>query len=316
MLRPGGVSGFVSARLSLEQRAVGAYLGLAVGDALGATVEFMTPREIRAEFGFHDRIRGGGWLRLAPGRVTDDTEMALALGEGLLLAGEPQARAVAEAFDDWMRSKPVDIGNTVRRGIVRFRRTGEAQVPVNEHDAGNGALMRVLPVALFCLGREREQVESAVLTQARVTHNNRLSDAACLAVVEMVQLALVGASRNDLLHGPVRRLIEAEPAFNFRRTRQDNPTGYVVDTLRAVCQALFDTDSFGACLIDVVNRGGDADTTGAIAGMLAGALHGEPAIPRDWLRTLEPAVRERCAAQARALLAAGGSASVCTGDYR
>lgn len=59
-------------------RAIAAYLGLALGDALGATVEFMTPREIVAAHGVHDRIRGGGWLRLRAGQVTDDTTMSLA----------------------------------------------------------------------------------------------------------------------------------------------------------------------------------------------------------------------------------------------
>ena len=66
---------------ALESRAVAAYVSLAIGDALGATVEFMTPREIAAQYGSHDRIRGGGWLKLRPGQVTDDTTMALALGQ-------------------------------------------------------------------------------------------------------------------------------------------------------------------------------------------------------------------------------------------
>ena len=101
----------------MQPRAVAAYLGLAIGDALGATVEFMTPREIRALFGTHDEICGGGWLRLKPGQVTDDTTMSLALGQSILSAGGIDALNVAQAFDAWMRAKPVDIGNTVRRGI-------------------------------------------------------------------------------------------------------------------------------------------------------------------------------------------------------
>ena len=88
--------------ISAEERAVGAYLGLAVGDALGATVEFMTPREIRAEYGVHANIVGGGWLRLKPGQVTDDTTMALALGRAILSAGRVEAEAAALAFDAWM----------------------------------------------------------------------------------------------------------------------------------------------------------------------------------------------------------------------
>ncbi|MES9842986.1 MAG: ADP-ribosylglycohydrolase family protein, partial [Candidatus Thiodiazotropha endolucinida] len=77
----------------MEQRAFGAYLGLAVGDALGATTEFLTPREIREKHGVHDRICGGGWLRLKPGQVTDDTEMSLALGQSIIESGKVEAKA-------------------------------------------------------------------------------------------------------------------------------------------------------------------------------------------------------------------------------
>ena len=120
-------------------RAVAAYLGLAIGDALGATVAFMTPREIAAQYKVHDRIIGGGWLKLKAGQVTDDTTMALALGESILAAGRVDAHAIAAAFDAWMRAKPVDIGSTVRRGLLAYRKTGDPKMPTSEHDAGNGA---------------------------------------------------------------------------------------------------------------------------------------------------------------------------------
>ena len=287
----------------VESRAVGAYLGLAVGDALGATVEFMTPREIRAHFGVHDTIRGGGWLKLKPGQVTDDTTMALALGEAILRAGRTDARECALAFDAWMRAKPIDIGNTVRRGIVHFRSTGQTSTPLREDDAGNGACMRCLPVALVTFGLPEEQVRAACRAQAHVTHHNRLSDAATELVVRMVQRALAGGGIRQLLRECVQPLVTAQPAFRFRTRRLDNPSGYIVETMRAVLQALFETDSFGACLVDVVNRGGDADTTGAIAGMIAGALYGPQAIPTRWTNALEPAVRQTCERQARALIA-------------
>ncbi len=288
----------------LLDRARGAYLGLAVGDALGATVEFMTPREIRAAYGVHDRMRGGGWLRLRRGQVTDDTTMSLALGGSILDRGRVDAEAAAQAFDAWMRAKPVDIGNTVRRGLLHYRRTGETEAPPSEHDAGNGACMRCLPVALATLGRSDGEVGAAVRAQAHVTHNNPLSDAACECVVRMLQRALRGPERVVAeLHGLARELVADHPEFEFRRRPRENPSGYVVETLQAVFQSLFDTDDFDACLIDVVNRGGDADTTGAIAGMLAGARDGADAIPGKWLRALDEDVRAACEEQARALLA-------------
>ena len=284
------------------QRARGAYLGLAIGDALGATVEFMLPREIQAQFGVHDQIRGGGWLKLPRGHVTDDTTMALALGEAILVKGRVESTAAAKAFDEWMRQKPVDIGNTVRRGIQHYRVSGQPWVQENPHDAGNGACMRVLPVALATLGQPPDAVREACRAQAWVTHHNPLSDAATECVVLMIQAALQGTDIPALLNGPVRILLNSYPEFGFRRRRRENPSAYIVETLQAVLQALFDTDDFHDCLVDVVNRGGDADTTGAIAGMIAGAHYGEEAIPLAWLRVLDERVRQRCQQQAEALL--------------
>ncbi|MDI6750394.1 MAG: ADP-ribosyl-[dinitrogen reductase] hydrolase [Rhodocyclaceae bacterium] len=284
-------------------RAEAAYLGLALGDALGATVEFMTPREIRAQFKVHRDIKGGGWLKLKPGQVTDDTTMALALGEAILAdGGRVEPLSCARAFDAWMRAKPVDIGNTVRRNLIAFRKTGSPVAPPSEHDAGNGALMRVLPVALATLGQDEAAVRAAVEAQAHVTHHNPDSDAACLFLALTVQDALAGAPLRHLYRRRIAPFVAAYPAFAYRTRRRENPSGWVVETLQAVLQALLDTGSFEDCLIDVVNRGGDADTTGAIAGMLAGALYGREALPARWLRALDPAMREACRTQARALL--------------
>ncbi len=287
----------------IEQRAIAAYLGLAVGDALGATVEFMTPREIAHKHGVHKEIIGGGWLHLKPGMVTDDTTMSLALGDALLEAGGIDAHTIGKHFDQWMRNKPVDIGNTVRRGILHFRNKGETRVPANEYDGGNGACMRVLPIAIATLGQDEAIVEAATETQSHITHNNPLSDAGTLCVVRMLQMALQGTTIAQLRQGPVEALLQAHPEFVFRRKHpSENPSGFIVHTLRVVFSALFDTDNFEDCLIDTVNRGGDADTTGAIAGMIAGALYGVKALPDRWLNKLAGNTAELCREQARALL--------------
>ncbi len=290
--------------MSLQSRAQAAYLGLALGDALGATVEFMTPREIAGRYGVHRDLVGGGWLRLRPGKVTDDTTMALALGDAILAqSGRVEALACARGFDAWMRAKPPDIGNTVRRNLILFRRSGIPLAPASEHDAGNGAAMRLLPAALVTLGEEDSEVLAATQAQARVTHNNPLSDAACEFLSFAVQDAVRGADLRQLYRKRIAPFVANHPLYNWRGKRNDNPSGYVVDTLRTVLQSLLSTDSFESCLIDVVNRGGDADTTGAIAGMLAGALYGLPALPIRWLRGLDSEIRSRVARQSLALLA-------------
>ena len=289
-------------KISLQERAVGAYLGLAVGDALGATTEFMTPREIHEIYKVHRKIRGGGWLRLKPGQVTDDTEMSLALGQSILQHREVKAEAVANAFSDWMRGKPVDIGNTVRRGIVNFRTTGQPWVAENEYDAGNGACMRCLPIALYCWNGSSEELVTASRAQAHVTHNNPVADAGTEAVLQILTSALRGESKESLERFS-QALVTTHPPYRYDRRRTENPSAWIVDTLKVVFQAFFFHESFEEILVDVVNRGGDADTTGAIAGMLAGAYYGKTAIPKRWLRALNGEVRIACEQQAMELLA-------------
>ncbi|MBF0422563.1 MAG: ADP-ribosyl-[dinitrogen reductase] hydrolase [Magnetococcales bacterium] len=289
----------------LEGRAVGAYLGLAIGDALGATVEFMVPEEIVAKYKVHDTIRGGGWLYLKPGQVTDDTAMSLVLGQAILAdGGEVVAQSVGRSFDDWMRTKPVDIGDTVRRGIIQFRNKGITEVPCDEWGGGNGACMRTLPVALVTYGRDDGEMICASRTQAHITHHNHHSDAGTECVNRIIHGCLDGADKNRLLNGPVQDLIAAYPEFRFRRKRPNkNPSAYIVDTLRVVFECFFDTSHFEECLVEVVNRGGDADTTGAIAGAIAGAFYGGPeAIPKKWLKKLDQTIHDQCIHQALDLI--------------
>jgi len=287
---------------SITDRAIAAYLGLAIGDALGATVEFMNPREIQHQYGKHENIVGSGWLKLKKGQVTDDTDMALALGDAIFNSDGIDAEAIARSFDQWLHSKPVDVGNTVRRGIINFRMKGLTSVVASE-DAGNGACMRLIPMALYTFGQQPSEIREASRLQAHITHNNPLSDAACETVIHMIHEAFRGADKNRLLHGPVAMLREQHAQFNFRKRKMENPSGYIVDTMIAVFQAFFDTDNFRDCLVEVVNRGGDADTTGAIAGMIAGAYYGLDEIPEEWLKALDSKVHYRCSRQAARILA-------------
>jgi len=287
-------------RATLEERALGAYLGLAVGDALGATVEFMTKSEIAYKYGIHDRIIGEGWLRLKPGQVTDDTEMALALGRALLHVGGFEPHAVADAFAGWLKRGPVDVGNTVRRGIRRYIAKGTTEAPYNPGDGGNGAAMRVVPLAIATFGSPDWRIEAWTLGQARITHNMDRSDAACVALVRMVHAALRGEGPGGV-RAESERLIAACPKFRFNPYR-GNCTAYIVDTMQTVLHYYFNTKGFRDCVVATVNQGGDADTTGAIAGMLAGATQGVHAIPSNWLGRLQRPVRREIRAQVRDLL--------------
>jgi ADP-ribosyl-[dinitrogen reductase] hydrolase len=271
----------------LLNRALGAFLGVAIGDALGATVEFMSAREIAAQFKVHHQILGGGWLHLKPGHVTDDTEMALALGSALIASGGWNLRAIADAYVLWMRSGPVDIGNTCRRGISRYISEGSLSAPPAEENGGNGAAMRNLPTVLASLESEALLIQRS-LEQAHLTHHHPQSDAATTALACMTRRLLLEGEKaacNEIADDLVAR----HPAFAFKPW-PGRASGYIVDTVQTVFDGFFNTGSFEECLVRVVNRGGDADTTGALAGQLAGALHGVQGIPARWLNKLDPAV--------------------------
>ena len=291
---------------TLFDRAIGAYLGLAIGDALGATVEFMTPREITLRFaaqgGVHRDLIGGGWLKLEAGQVTDDTTMSLALGDALLQGqqiGRPfDTGLIAQAFVAWWRGKPVDCGNTCRRGIQRYLRDGSVAGPQQASDGGNGALMRNLPAVLATWGDDA-LFERVSLAQAHITHHHPESDAAVLGVGRLLRAQLAGTS---VLADLADAWVTAFPVFRFKPYPR-RASGYVVDTVQTVLHCITQHEDFEDAVLAAVNQGDDADTTGALVGMLAGARCGAHALPQRWLRRLLPDVRQAVTEQAQALVA-------------
>jgi ADP-ribosyl-[dinitrogen reductase] hydrolase len=158
----------------------------------------------------------------------------------------------------------------------------------NEGDAGNGAVMRMAPVALASLA-DADLLQVLAVGQAHITHHHPLSDAASILVGRLVQLALIGHAM-DRLQRQADATIAEFPQFRYAPFRGLS-TAYVVDTMQTVLHFLFTTSSFEECVVATVNQGGDADTTGAIVGAIAGAYYGLDAIPRDWLRKLDPDIR-------------------------
>ncbi|MCP4118006.1 MAG: ADP-ribosyl-[dinitrogen reductase] hydrolase [Desulfobacteraceae bacterium] len=271
----------------IVDKARAAFMGVALGDALGATTEFMTPREIQVQFGVHDRIIGKGWLYLKPGQVTDDTEMSVCIGRAIRLSKGWHLPAIADAFAGWMKSRPVDIGSTCARGIRNYIVHHSLEVPPSRWSAGNGALMRMVPVALYTLG-DGDLLGRYAVEQAHLTHNNPLSDAACIFWGRLVHRAVMGATLNQL-RLLADDFVAQHPVFGYQ-PYPGNSSAYVVDTVQTVFHFLFSSAGFEECLVRTVNQGGDADTTGALAGMLAGALYGGRGLPKQWVKRLDSRV--------------------------
>jgi ADP-ribosylglycohydrolase len=278
-------------------RAIGAVIGGAVGDALGAGYEFAArpePDEVSMRPGTLTGEPAGYW--------TDDTAMAVAILEtaashGILTTSEALA-TVGEGFLDWYRSGPRDIGMQTSR-VLKLASTGADLVDVaarelerNRHGAGNGSLMRTGPVALAHLGNDVDLTEAARMMSSLTHPNPYASDACVLWTIaidrairtgEMVGpragLSFIGASRREEWKEWIN---EAET----RDPREFTPNGYVVTALQAAWSAIYVTQDVDKPLEEglrvAVSIGDDTDTVAAIAGALLGAVHGVTSIPFLW----------------------------------
>jgi ADP-ribosyl-[dinitrogen reductase] hydrolase len=256
----------------------GGLYGLACGDALGATVEFMSKAEIKNSYGMLRDIIGGGWLNLRPGDWTDDTEMTLAVAEGIIGS---TIRAVFHTYDrvkDWHKA---------------------AEQVHNYHGmtAGNGALMRTLPLAFAY--KDTEVLYISCIEVARMTHWDPEAGLTCYLYCLTAQSCFKGLEFLEAYNNALTLLQELNPAGEIGDAAKGlvdkftkvtswsekalKPTGYTVDTLSCALWCVATTTTFEQAVVKAVNLGGDADTVGAVAGGLAGIIYGYEGIPARWI---------------------------------
>jgi ADP-ribosyl-[dinitrogen reductase] hydrolase len=294
----------------LKNTIKGALYGVAVGDALGAPLEFMTAGQIANQHGEVTEMIGGGWLRVKPGEITDDTQMTLAVAEGIIEEPGNPIKAIGERFIAWARSGPKDIGGTCSRSINGaaaggsrrptedewFRASKDTAKANGRRSGGNGALMRTVYPGLYYQGRLMAVETAAAIAQ--MTHWDEESNEACEIYTDMIYLITEAVNKHgdaadkaqivkETLHGT---RYEIYP--DAKETEELNPTGYVVDSMKcAMAAAFWNVESFERAVIDAANMGGDADTIAAITGGIAGAYYGYEAIPKRWIETLDPETR-------------------------
>ena len=297
-------------RTDLRSRYLGSLLGLACGDAVGTTVEFQP----RRTFLPLDDMIGGGPFGLLPGQWTDDTSMALCLAESLLECGEFDARDQMTRYLNWWRwgylsstGTCFDIGMTIASALERFRATNDPFAgSTDPQTAGNGSLMRLAPVALFCFP-DLDDVIRLSGGSSRTTHAAPEAIECCQLFGLLLVHALSGTPKEA--HFEPRRLAPVEPkvaaiaqgAYLSKSREQIFGTGYCVASLEAALWCFHHTSSFEAAVLEAANFGDDADTTAAIVGQLAGAYYGAEAIPDRWLERLY--MRKRIEKMAEALYA-------------
>jgi ADP-ribosylglycohydrolase len=292
--------------ISKKDQILGGLWGSLVGDALGVPVEFidratvqLNPVNSMREFGTHNQPRGT-W--------SDDGAMILCTADSLL-NHEFSMADMGERFVRWMNDglwtangDVFDVGATTSaalrrmvKGILADQAGGQS-----EDNNGNGSLMRILPVVLRFSTDPTALFAERIEKVSKITHGHARSQMACVFYGMVIRQLLLGSEPSEAVNFvrvefTVRYERSAEFS-HFRHIQEEHlfslperdifSTGYVLHTLHASLWCLLTTDNFHDCVLKAVNLGGDTDTTGCVAGGLAGAVYGTKSIPADWIQQL------------------------------
>lgn len=266
-----------------KDRAIGCFIGLAVGDALGSPAEFKEP----GEFEPITTMRYSGVWRIPAGYWTDDTSMALCLAESIIEHDEIRHLDVLERFCRWYQlgensstGRCFDIGSTTRRALEAWLRDGDKNgAPASFWESGNGSIMRLAPVAIRWF-RDPELLASVARAQGVITHASEPCVQGCEELASLLGRAIRGEDVITELRAFAGEQVDGVPN-----------SGYVVDTMIAAKWAVGATNCFDDAVLAAANLGGDADTIAAVAGQIAGAVYGLSNIRREWIDTLHDNAR-------------------------
>lgn len=283
----------------MKDRCRGALVGLAVGDSLGAAVEFRSPGSFAPVTGY----RSGGPHGLNPGEWTDDTSMALALADSIGTVGwdiHDQSRRYVEWWKNGKYSvngRCFDIGITTRMALKRFLQINDAfrSGDSSESASGNGSIMRLAPVAIHfhhLLPNKIAELSKVAEESSLTTHASEHCLSACRYMALILCGLIHGEDRDTVLSSdwkplselkaikPLHPLVQeiADGSFKRRQPPAICGSGWVIRSLEAALWAFHDADSFDDAVLKAVNLGDDADTTGAVCGQFAGAMWGESGV--------------------------------------
>lgn len=285
-------------------------MGLVVGDALGVPVEFRK----RDTYEVTDMI-GFGTYNQKPGTWSDDSSLTLATVESMGRTGKVDPTDIMKNFLDWLEDgwftpygDVFDVGGATRRAITRF---AKGTKPLDcggktRMDNGNGALMRILPVAML---PDNGDKQAQILNVAHLTHAHFISDFACMiytAIVEglLSETGKEAAVQNALYRTEIENIAAYSdfirlPEIQHLKRDEIKSSGYVVDTLEAALWCFLNTETYRDCVLAAVNLGEDTDTVAAVAGGLAGIYYGtggEAGIPESWIEQIarKDWIREIC----------------------
>lgn len=282
-------------------KATGVLLGLACGDALGRPVEFKPAAAIEAEYGTLTEMIGNGTWGQPAGTITDDTEQALCIARSLVDCGEFDPADVAERFVGWYETGPFDIGTMTRRALGKLQQgtvwdvAGRSvwEASPEGSNAGNGSVMRCPPIAV-AYADDPSTLVRVSRRSSEITH----ADPRCIYGCVILNLTIAGLLRED--EAPLQTALESvrddapaellavlEPLVDGQKIEHLETSGYVIHSLQTALHDGLRCESTEEAIVTAVNRGGDTDTIGAIAGAVAGARSGASALPERWLSAID-----------------------------
>lgn len=283
--------------------------GVAVGDALGVPVEFMSRETIRRN-PVADMI-GFGTYNLPAGTWSDDSSLTFCLAEALI--GGFQLDAIGQNFVGWCNDnywtphgKVFDIGNGTRYAISRIANGEKPEFSgaVDESNNGNGSLMRILPLLFYMIDKPIHERFEIVKKVSSITHGHIRSIIACFYYLEFAKLIFEGNDKFETYTSLQTALPEFLSSLGIVQMEIDlfgrilkgdihqlsdqeiQSSGYVVHTLEASIWCLLTTTNYQEAVLQAVNLGNDTDTTASVTGGLAGLLYGIQSIPEHWLTQL------------------------------
>jgi ADP-ribosyl-[dinitrogen reductase] hydrolase len=278
--------------MTTKDRLLGSFLGLAIGDAVGTTVEFRQ----RDTFEPVTDMVGKGPFNLPVGYFTDDTSMALCLAESLIEHPELDRNDLLSRFSKWYREgvnsptgRCFDIGGTTSSAIINWEKSGSVLNNTDSRDAGNGSIMRLAP-AVIKYHNDRDKAIATAIMQGETTHGSVEACDSCDLLARVLLTAFVTDDKNAVLNidsqdhwaDSVKNILTTLDV-----TRDEvKSSGYVIHTLHAALWCFKNTDNFRDAILLATNLGEDADTVAAVTGQIAGAFYGMSGIPIVWLDRL------------------------------
>ena len=287
-----------------------ALIGFAVGDAFGVPVEFLDRNTIR-KINLKDMI--SGTHNVPAGSWSDDTSMIVASMVSMINNnGDINLKDFMDNFMDWLQNskytsidKTFGVGGIIYDSLLRYHNG----MPLSNcggkqfMDNGNGSLMRILPVSLFCIFNNCDEIQTVnIINQASaITHAHDISKMGCYIYTEFLRKIVFDSSPQEAFYSIIKidyskyYSREALAAYSkllnpeFLNIKDDNinESGYVVDTLEASIYSILNTETYEESIKCAVNLGYDTDTVAGITGSISAILYGENSIPKRWLTKLK-----------------------------